>query len=108
MDLGYEGPIAGGPGAGYFLELSIKNTGPVPITQIFVTIKSVQVPMTFTYLNTTISPNAPLPSYQITTGRQNLSPITLIEDQNTYSMIIQATAANGTIYAYQTTITSHL
>ena len=69
MDLG----IGAYTGA-YWLELSLKNTGPIPITQIFVTLNSIQLPMTFTYLNTTINANTPLPPYETATGRQNASP----------------------------------
>jgi len=70
MDLGYVGPAYSG--GAYFLQLSLKNTGTVPITQIFVTLYSTQIPMAFTYLNTTVSAGAPLPSYQTTTGIQNV------------------------------------
>lgn len=62
MDLHYVGPT--GSPSYYFLQLSLKNTGTIPITQIFVTLNSVQIQMTFTYLNTTISSVTPLPSYQ--------------------------------------------
>jgi chaperonin cofactor prefoldin len=103
MDLCYVGPQ--GSGGAYFLQLSLKNTGTVPITEIFVTLNSVLITMTFTYLNTTISASAPLPSYQTTTGIQNVTPP--IYSVGTYPMIIQALATNGTIYTYQTTITSH-
>jgi chaperonin cofactor prefoldin len=104
MDLGYVGPY--GSGGAYFLQLSLKNTGTVPITQIFVTLDSVQITMTFTYLNTTVSADAPLPSYQTTTGSQNVTPP--ISGVGTYPLIIQALATNGTIYTYQTTITGHV
>ena len=103
MDLANVGPLNGGA---YFLQLSLKNTGTVPITQVFVTLDSVQITMTFTYLNTTISADTPLPSYQTATGRQNVSPP--IMGVGTYPLIIQAIATNGTIYTYQTTITSHV
>lgn len=104
MDLGYVGPVSSG--GAYFLQLSLKNTGTVPITQVFVTINSIQITMTFTYLNTIVSADAPLPSYQTATGRQNVTPP--INNIGTYPLIIQAIATNGTIYTYQTTITSHV
>lgn len=102
-DLVYVGPYV--DGGSYFLSLSLKNTGPVPITQIFVIINSVQVTMPFTYLNTTVSANDPLPSYQSATGRQNVTPP--VTHSITYPLIIQALATNGTTYTYQTTITAH-
>lgn len=104
MDLGYVGPQYSG--GAYFLQLSLKNTGTVPITQIFVTLYSTQIPMAFTYLNTTVSAGAPLPSYQTATGIQNVGQT--INSIGTYPLIIQALATNGTIYTYQTTITSHV
>ena len=104
MDLHYVGPT--GSPSYYFLQLSLKNTGTVPITQIFVTLNSVQIPMTFTYLNSTISVNTPLPSYQTTNGGQNVTPP--INNIGTYPLIIQALATNSTIYTYQTTITAHV
>jgi cell division protein FtsL len=104
MDLGYVGPYPSG--GAYFLQLSLKNTGTVPITQIFVTLNSVQITMTFTYLNTTVSAGAPLPSYQTTTGSQNVTPP--ISGTGTYPLIIQALATDGTIYTYQTTIIGHV
>jgi hypothetical protein len=104
MDLGYVGPAYSG--GAYFLQLSLKNTGTVPITQIFVTLYSTQIPMAFTYLNTTVSAGAPLPSYQTTTGIQNVGQT--ITSPGTYPLIIQALATNGTIYTYQTTITNHV
>jgi TolA-binding protein len=91
----------------YYLQLSLKNTGNVPITQVYVTLNSVQITMTFTYLNTTVNADAPLPSYQTATGRQNVSP-PIDSPSKTYPLIIQALATNGTIYTYQTTITSHV
>jgi len=100
MDLG----IGAYTGA-YWLELSLKNTGPVPITQIFVTLNSIQLPMTFTYLNASISANAPLPPYETATARENASPCNI--DNAMYPLVIQAVANNGTIYTYQTTIHSH-
>jgi multidrug efflux pump subunit AcrA (membrane-fusion protein) len=98
MDLGYAGS--------YYLQLSLKNTGTSPITQVFVTLNSVQIPMTFTYLNATVNADTPLPSYQTATGRQNVSPP--IMQLGTYPLIIQAIATNGTVYNYQTTITAHI
>jgi cell division protein FtsL len=103
MDLGYVGPLNQGS---YFLQLSLQNTGTVPITQIFVTLDSVQIPMTFTYLNTTVNEVSPLPSYQTATGRQDVSPP--ISGVGPYSLIIQAIATNGTVYNYQTTITAYI
>lgn len=103
MDLGYfDSPY---PGA-YYLQLSLKNTGTTPITQIFVTLNSAQIGVIFTYLNVTVSPETPLPPYEITTGRQKVSPT--IYQIGTYPLLIQALANNGTIYSYQTTITSHV
>lgn len=104
MDLGYVGPQYSG--GAYFLQLSLKNTGTLPITQIFVTLYSTQIQMDFTYLNTTVSADTPLPSYQTATGIQNVSPP--ITSVGTYPLIIQALATNGTIYTYETTITSHV
>jgi hypothetical protein len=100
--LAYVGPVSSG--GSYFLQLSLKNTGTVPIKEIFVTINSVPITMTFTYLDTIISTSAPLPSYQTATGRQNVTPP--VNNAGTYSLIIQAIATNGTIYTYQTTISS--
>jgi hypothetical protein len=104
MDLGYIGPQYSG--GAYYLQLSLKNTGTIPITQIFVTLYSTQIQMALTYLNTTVSVDAPLPPYQTATGIQNVSPP--ISSPGTYPLIIQALATNGTIYTYQTTITSHV
>lgn len=104
MDLGYVAPT--GQPSYYFLQLSLKNTGSVPITQIFVTINSVQLTIPFTYLGTTVSVNAPLPSYQTATGSLHATPP--INNLGTYPLIIQAIAANSTIYTYQTTISAHL
>ena len=103
LNLGYGGP--GNPNA-YFPQLSLKNTGTAPITEIFVTLYSTQIPMVFTYLNGTVSPDAPLPSYQTATGIQNVTPT--INWVGTYPLTIQALATNRTIYTYQTTITSHV
>ena len=103
-DLGYVGPDLNN--GAYYLQLSLKNTGTVPITQVYVTLNSIQIAMTFTYLNTTVSATSPLPSYQTATGRQNVSPP--IYSSGTYSLLVQALATNGTIYTYQTTITSHV
>ena len=102
MDIGYTGPLNGGT---YYLQLSLKNTGNSPVTQVFVTLDSVQIPMTFTYLNTTVNEDAPLPSYQTATGREDVTPPIL--RIGTYPLIIQALAANGTTYEYQTTIIAH-
>lgn len=99
MDLGYFG-------SAYYVQLSLKNTGTAPITQIFVTLNSAQIGMTFTYLNATVSPETPLPPYQTTTERENVTPT--INQPGTYSLVIQALANNGSIYTYQTTITSHI
>jgi len=104
MDLGWVGPDLNN--GDYFLQLSLKNTGTVPINQIFVTINSVSLPMTFNYLTNTVSPATPLPPYETATGIQDATPPILHPE--TYPLIIQAIAANGTIYTYQTTITSHV
>jgi hypothetical protein len=104
MDLGYVGPQYSG--GAYFLQLSLKNTGTIPITQIFVTLYSTRIQIDFTYLNTTVSADTPLPSYQTAAGIQNVSPP--ITSVGTYPLIIQALATNGTIYTYETTITSHV
>ena len=105
-DLGYVGGY-GGYGGAYFLQLSLKSTENVPITQIFVTLNSVQITMTFAYLNTTVSLNSPLPPYQTATASQNVQSLNL-SPSTTYPLIIQAVATNGTIYTYQTTITTHV
>ena len=104
MDLGWVGPDLNH--GDYFLQLSLKNTGTVPITQIYVTIDSVQVAMTFTYLDTIVNVASPLPSYQTAIGLQDVTPPVLHPE--TYPLLIQAIANNGTIYTYQTTITSHV
>jgi hypothetical protein len=104
MDLGWVGPDLNN--GNYFLQLSLKNTGTVPINQIFVTIDSVQIGMTFTYLNNTVSAATPLPSYETATGIQDATPPVLHSE--TFPLLIQAIATNGTIYTYQTTITSHI
>lgn len=104
MDLGWEGPDVNH--GDYFLQLSLKNTETLPITQIYVTLDSVQIPMAFTYLNTTVNVAAPLPSYQTATGIQDVTPP--IVHPGTYPLVIQAIANNGTIYTYQTSITSHV
>jgi hypothetical protein len=88
------------------LQLSLKNTGPVPITQIFITLNSVQIPMTFNYLNSTVSTSTPLPAFQTANGGLNVTPP--INGVGTYPLVIQALATNGTIYTYQITITSHV
>jgi peptidoglycan hydrolase CwlO-like protein len=103
MDLHYVAP-PGSPSY-YFLQLSLKNNGTIPITQILVTLNSIQIPMTFTYLNSTISTDTPLPSYQTTTGSQHVTPPIL--NVGTYPLVIQASTNNGTVYTYQTTITAH-
>jgi hypothetical protein len=105
MDLGWVGQDLNN--GNYFLQLSLKNTGTVPINQIYVTINSVQIPMTFTYIDTTVSEASPLPSYQTATGIQDATP-PVLHNGETYPLVIQAIAANGTIYTYQTTITSHV
>ena len=104
MDIGWVGQDLNN--GNYFLQLSLKNTGPIPITQIFVTLNSVQIPMTFTYLNTTVNVDSPLPSYETAIGLQDVTPPVLNTD--TFPLVIQAIANNGTIYTYQTTITSHI
>ena len=105
MDLGFvSAPI--GYNNYYYLQLSLKNTGTLPITQIFVSINSVQLSMSFSYLNTTVNANSPLPSYQTATGNQHVTPP--INSGGMYSLVIQALVTNGTVYTYQTTITAHL
>jgi cell division protein FtsB len=104
MDIGWVGSDLNH--GNYFLQLSLKNTGNVPINQIYITINSVQMGMTFTYLNNTVSAATPLPPYEIATGIQDVTPP--VEHTDTYPLLIQATATNGTIYTYQTTITSHV
>ncbi len=104
MDLGWVGPTLND--GNYFLQLSLKNTGTVPINQIYVTINSVQIAMTFTYLNTTVNAVTPLPPYETATGIQDATPPVIHTE--TYPLLIQAIATNGTIYTYQTTITSHV
>ena len=103
MNLEYEGQLNQG---NYYLELSLKNTETLPITQIFVSLNSVQIPMTFTYLNTTVSVASPLPSYQTAIGVHDVTPP--VTHPGTYPLVIQAITTNGTIYTYQTTITSHV
>ena len=102
MNLNYVGPISSG--GSYFLQLSLKNTGSVAINQIFVTINSEQISMTFTYLDKTVSGDAPLPAYQTATARQDVTPP--INNAGTYPLVIQAIASNGSVYTYETTITS--
>jgi len=104
MDLGWVGPDLNN--GNYFLQLAIKNTGTVPINQIYITIDSVQMAMTFTYLNDTVNAVTPLPPYETATGIQDVTPPVIHTE--TYPLLIQATATNGTIYTYQTTITSHV
>jgi very-short-patch-repair endonuclease/chaperonin cofactor prefoldin len=103
MDLGWVGPDLNN--GNYFLQLSLKNTGDVPINEIFVTLNSVQFAMIFTYLNTTVNAATPLPSYETATGIQDATPPVLHPE--TYPLLVQAIAANGTTYNYQTTITAH-
>jgi hypothetical protein len=102
-DLSYVGPA--GSGGAYWLQLSLKNTGSIPITQIFVTINSVQVNIPFTYLGSTVSTSNQLPAYQTASGKLNVTPP--INNIGTYPLVIQASATNGTVYTYQTTITAH-
>jgi uncharacterized phage infection (PIP) family protein YhgE len=104
MDLGWEGEDT--YHGNYFLQLSLKNTETLPITQIYVTLDSVQIPMAFTYLNTTVNVASPLPSYQTAIGIQDVTPP--VTHPGTYPLVIQAITNNGTIYTYQTTITSHV
>ena len=68
MNLNYVGPISSG--GSYFRQLWLRNTGSVAINQIFVTINSEQISMTFTYLDKTVSADAPLPAYQTATARR--------------------------------------
>lgn len=89
----------------FYLHLSLKNTGNVPITQIFVMLNSVKVDVAFTYLNTTVNANTPLPPYEIASGLQDVDQIVLVVG-NTLPLLIQASANNGTTYTYQTNITS--
>jgi hypothetical protein len=102
-DLSYVGPVSSG--GAYWLQLSLKNTGSIPITQIFVTINSVQVSIPFTYLGSALSTSNPLPAYQTASGKLNVTPP--INNIGTYPLVIQASATNGTVYSYQTTITAH-
>jgi hypothetical protein len=88
-----------------FADLHQSILSALPITQIFVTLNSVQISMNFTYLDTIVDTYAPLPAYQTATGRaDSTSPISGV---GTYSLIIQAQATNGAIYNYQTTIIAH-
>lgn len=97
----------GWTGFAYYLQLSLKNTGSVPITQIYVTLDSIQITIMFSYLNATVNGNAPLPPYQTAIGRQNVSP-PIDTPNKAYPLTIQALTTNGTIYTYQTTITTHV
>ncbi len=106
MDLDWEGENVYSGGA-YFLHLTLKNTGAVPITQIIITLNSVPITMTFTYLNSTVNSDTPLPSYQTAIGRQDVTSI-VNSAKMTVPLVIQAITTNGTIYTYQTTITSHV
>jgi chaperonin cofactor prefoldin len=90
----------------YYLHLSLKNTETLPITQIYVTLNSVLITMSFTYLNTTVNEASPLPSYQTAIGIQDVTPP--VTHPGTYPLVIQAITNNGTIYTYQTTITSNV
>ncbi|MGO8805836.1 MAG: hypothetical protein ACLQO7_04430 [Candidatus Bathyarchaeia archaeon] len=101
MDLNYVGSMSSGY---YFLQLTLKNTGSVPITGIFVTLYSTQLTMAFTYLGATVSTNTPLPPYQTASGSLDVSPP--VGDVGTYPLVIQAIAANSTVYTYQTSITT--
>lgn len=103
LDLDYVGTTL--DNGNYFLELSIRNTETLPITQIHVTLNSVPIPMSFLYLNTIVNSASPLPLYQTATGRQDVTPP--ISHPGTYNLVIQAVTSNGTIYTYQTTIESH-
>lgn len=103
MDLGLVGPLDNG---NFILALSLKNTGTLPITQIFVTCNSQQFTIPFTYLNNSVCLNNPLPPYQIATGTQDVTPP--VGHVGTYPLIIQALASDGTVYTYQTTISSHV
>jgi len=103
LDLDYVGTTL--DNGNYFLELSVRNTETLPITQIHVTLNSVPIPMSFLYLNTIVNSASPLPSYQTATGRQDVTPP--ISHPGTYNLVIQAVTSNGTIYTYQTTIESH-
>ena len=91
----------------FYLQLSLQNTGASPIAQIFVTLSSVQISMNFTYLDTTVNADTPLPAYQTASGRANVTPPIPRDVITTYPLIIQATAINGTVYNYQTNITAH-
>lgn len=102
MDLHYVAPT--GSPSYYFLQLSLKNTGPIPVTQIFVTINSQKLTMPFTYLDSTVSASTPLPAYQTATGNKDVTPP--VNWAGTYPIVIQAVANNGTIYTYQTTIST--
>jgi hypothetical protein len=97
--LDWEGPVNS---ATYWLQLSLKNTGSAPINQIFVTLNSAQINMTFTYLDSMVSTSNPLPSYQTCTGKADVTPP--ISNVGTYPLVVQAVTSNGTIYTYQTTI----
>ena len=102
MDLSYVGQYSSG--GSYFLTLALKNTGSTPITQILVNINAQQIPLTFKYLDKAVNSETPLPAYQTATGYQDVTPP--INNAGTYPLIIQALASNGTVYSYQTTISS--
>ena len=105
MDLGWVGQDLNN--GNYYLQLWLKNTGTVPITQIYVTLNSVQIAMTFTYLNTIVNADSPLSSYQTAIGVQDVTPPISHPDEP-YPILIQAITTNGSIYTYQTTISSHV
>ncbi len=104
-ELLFVGP-GGVQGGDYYLQLSLKNTGNVPIANIFVTLNSQPISMTFSYLNVTISTINPLPPYETATGREKVT--TVLGSVNNVPLLIQATASNGTIYTYQTQVTGHI
>jgi uncharacterized phage infection (PIP) family protein YhgE len=101
-DLSYVGPMYSG--GAYWLQLSLKNTETLPITQIYVTINSVAINMPFTYLDGIVSASNPLPAYQTATGKMNVTPP--VNNAGTYSLVIQAITNNGIVYTYQTTIST--
>jgi len=85
-------------------ELSLQNTGDVNISQIFINLDAIQLPMQFFFLNMTVSPQSPLPPYQIATGEYFHIPLT--GGKGTYTLIISAVAVNGSVYSYQTTVSN--
>jgi hypothetical protein len=91
----------------YFLRMSLKNTGNLAISQVFVNLNSKPVSVNFLYLNVTISAEEPLPAFQTAITNQDVSSI--VNSANTKCQLdIQALATNGTIYTYQTSVTSHV